>query len=396
MDNLDDFLNITNSRLSSYFDVYRISISDVVYIQILFRLKDVKLLSEFSLDKPSHVSVAENVMGEKILNIPVSVNEGYLGKPLTVLVDNGFITNIILKILGKDINFLDIIKEKAKYLPTNHRDDITRFEDNFKFYHLKEKTDYVLAVNIIDNLSIEKIRYSLGGVLVNHVLDVIDNDVIVRKSDLKEITLRSDKIVSLKQNIKLLPLTRKIENKNVFMENKNIGVIDSETFMAKDGVQKIYAIGFKTNLDEDPVIYYISNNNMNPDEIILSLINELLRSKYEKTTFYCHNFSNYDAVFIMHALDKHNKIHPDNVYKIDPLYRDGKPIKVSFIKGKHKFSILDSYCMLPESLAKLGKIWGVKTLKSIFPYKFATEDNLFYRGVTPSFDMYNNITRDVV
>ena len=227
MDNLDDLLNITNSRLSSYFDVYRISISDVVYIQILFRLIDVKLLSEFSLDKPSHVSVAENVLGEKILNIPVSVNEDYLGKPLTVLVDNGFITNIILKILGKDINFLDIIKEKAKYLPTNHRDNITRFEDNFKFYHLKEKTDYGLAVNIRDNLSIEKIRYSLGGVLVNHVLDVIDNDVIVRKSDLKEITLRSDKIVSLKQNIKLLPLTRKIENKNVFMENKNIGVIDS-------------------------------------------------------------------------------------------------------------------------------------------------------------------------
>jgi len=204
-------LNIIHSRLSSYFDVYRMNISDVVYIQILFRLKDVKLLSEFSLDRPSHVSVAENVMGgEKILNIPVSVNEDSLGKPLTVLVDNGFITNIILKILGKDINFLDIIKEKAKYLPTNHRDNITSFEDNFKFYHLKEKTDYVLAVKIIDNFSIEKIRYSLGGVLVNHVLDVIDNDVIVRKSDLKEITLRSDKIVSLKQNIKLLPLTRKI------------------------------------------------------------------------------------------------------------------------------------------------------------------------------------------
>ncbi len=178
------------------------------------------------------------------------------------------------------------------------------------------------------------------------------------------------------------------------MENKNIGVIDSETFMAKDGVQKIYAIGFKTNLDEDPVIYYISNNNMNPYEIIMSLINELLRPKYNKTTFYCHNFSNYDAVFIMHAVDKYNKIHPYNVYKIDPLYRDGKPIKVSFIKGKHKFSIIDSYCMLPESLAKLGKNFNVTTLKSIFPYKFATEYNLFYRGVTPSFDMYNNITRD--
>ena len=108
------------------------NISDVVYIQILFRLKDVKLLSEFSLDRPSHVSVPENIMGEKILNIPVSVNRDSLGKPLTVLVDNGFITNIILNILGKDVNFLDIIKEKAKYLPTNHKDNIRSFDDNFK------------------------------------------------------------------------------------------------------------------------------------------------------------------------------------------------------------------------------------------------------------------------
>ena len=48
--------------------------------------------------------------------------------------------------------------------------------------------------------------------------------------------------------------------------------------------------------------------------------------------------------------------------------------------------------MLPSKLAKLGEDFDVSTIKSKFPYKFATQDNLFYKGVMPSIDNYSKIT----
>lgn len=50
--------------------------------------------------------------------------------------------------------------------------------------------------------------------------------------------------------------------------------------------------------------------------------------------------------------------------------------------------------MLPSTLAKLGKDFDVPTLKSIFPYKFATADHLFYEGAMPTIDNYENITKE--
>lgn len=50
--------------------------------------------------------------------------------------------------------------------------------------------------------------------------------------------------------------------------------------------------------------------------------------------------------------------------------------------------------MLPSTLAKLGKDFDVPTLKSKFPYKFATTDHLFYEGAMPSIDNYENLTKE--
>ena len=50
---------------------------------------------------------------------------------------------------------------------------------------------------------------------------------------------------------------------------------------------------------------------------------------------------------------------------------------------------MDSYCMLSRSLATLAKDFGVNTQKSIFPYKFATYNHLFYKGNTPDISFYN-------
>lgn len=48
--------------------------------------------------------------------------------------------------------------------------------------------------------------------------------------------------------------------------------------------------------------------------------------------------------------------------------------------------------MLNSSLDSLAKSFEVDTPKTIFPYKFSIESNLFYKGVTPDKRYYNNIS----
>lgn len=43
----------------------------------------------------------------KLLEIPISIDEGSLGKPLSVDIENNYITNIILFIHDKVNNFLE-------------------------------------------------------------------------------------------------------------------------------------------------------------------------------------------------------------------------------------------------------------------------------------------------
>lgn len=123
------------------------------------------------------------------------------------------------------------------------------------------------------------------------------------------------------------------------------------------------------------------------------MINELLRFKYNKITFYYHNLGGYDIVLILKILYKYNDINKDK-YKISCILRDSKVIKVCISKGKHSFTILDSYCILTDSLSKLGKNYEVSIIKSIFPYKFATENHLFYKGTTPCINLYENISNE--
>jgi len=88
----------------------------------------------------------------------------------------------------------------------------------------------------------------------------------------------------IKQNIKLKSIS-KLENKVLFINNPNIGVIDIETYLSKDNTNKVYALGFKTVLDSKPIIYYINKEDLDSSKIVLSMVNELLRFKYNKIHF---------------------------------------------------------------------------------------------------------------
>lgn len=161
-----------------------------------------------------------------------------------------------------------------------------------------------------------------------------------------------------------------------------------------DNISKVYALGFKTKLDDNTKIYYIDKDELDSDKIVLELVEELLRPRYSNITFYCHNLAGFDIVFLLNTLYRYNDNNADGKYKVIPNLRHDNIIRAKISKDKHSFTILDSYAMLAEALIKLGTNFDVPTLKSKFPHGFALEDNLFYQGSMPGIEYYEDISED--
>lgn len=92
----------------------------------------------------------------------------------------------------------------------------------------------------------------------------------------------------------------------------------------------MYCTGFKANLDEDPVTYYI-DDNYDSDKVILDLVDELLRPKYSKVTFFCHNLGGFDVVFIVKTINNYNE-NFDDKYSIKFIFRDDSILKITISK----------------------------------------------------------------
>jgi hypothetical protein len=136
-DSLRGVYYILVQRLEQYMEEYILKEQEIVYVELSFRRKHKVPIPEFSFggkNKLPHIDKDTFNKTKKDLNIPFSINEESLGIPLSVEINNGFITNIILKFDNNVINFLSLIKEKSGYIRTNHMDQITSFDSNYKFY----------------------------------------------------------------------------------------------------------------------------------------------------------------------------------------------------------------------------------------------------------------------
>ena len=303
--------DIVKSRIANTFDVYNLTNDDIVYIQICFRKLHVKLLSDFTLDK--NFDVTNNMTKPEIdvisntSNIPVSTDESSLGTTLKVTFVDNIITYIYVSVANETFNFLDIIKAQSKLLPNGHRDKITNFDSSYKFYLTYINTKYyVLAIKYVDTNKVIKISYFLNGVVDKSITDILLSDnTVSRVYGNTEFLIDNSNVVYSKQDLMIRPISK---GKLIYMpgDNPNIGVIDLETFRDTDYKVKVYAAGFKTNLLDAPVIYYLTDD-ITPNDLIIKLVDELFKVRYSKTTFYCHNLGRYDIVYnIINALHDYN------------------------------------------------------------------------------------------
>jgi hypothetical protein len=151
------FYDIT-IRLEEYFAHYYLVNEDIVYVQVSFRLLDIMIYSDLFIDKDILVNMTPTEKKDTLdlFVIPTATTEDGLGKCLPVVLDsNNKIKEVNIVIQDVKYNFLDIIVEKTKYIKNSHRDVITSFHKDYKFYYIKSNIDYILVVKEIDQNKVE-------------------------------------------------------------------------------------------------------------------------------------------------------------------------------------------------------------------------------------------------
>jgi hypothetical protein len=329
---------------------YDLTEANIAYIEINFRKKDKILLSEIRMhDNITHIDNIVINNNRKILTIPVSINEDTLGELLNVDIKDDLIVKIILNINNKNIYFLDLILKTSSILPKNHMDKITSFDSVYKYYLVKKelKNPFGLAIKFIDKHSIDKIMFSLGGVVINRITDIFHEDYIERISGSKTIIIKNDKMIKSEQTISLKPIP-KPKKIDYGVEDSNVGVIDTETYIGNDGSIKLYSLGFKTILYKNVVMYYIDKETKDHTKLVITFINELLRSKYSNIRFYCHNLGGYSIVFLLKIIYTFNENISDETkkYKITLTLRDNKGLKCVISRGKQHVVLIYSFPIL--------------------------------------------------
>lgn len=140
-------------------------------------------------------------------------------------------------------------------------------------------------------------------------------------------------------------------------------------------------------------MYYIEDINK-PELSVLKMIDELFRSKYSKTTFYCHNLVGFYVIFLLKILISYNQVNPLYKYDLSFKFRDNKILSITIWKGVNKLIIKDSYTILNSSLRDLALVYNCENVKGYFPYTFSSSGTLFYKGVTPNKSYFENISQE--
>lgn len=349
-----------------------------------------------------------------------------------------FLKNVNKLPLNK--NFINITRTKhnfsSKFLPLTLDESYygkkmfntlhgVKFYSTSRTFINEDNQTKIIVTDLSETITEKKVFSLKTNKLLESVLDTkINSNTFTRKINNLELTIQNKKILKSSNRIPL-PTIKPISKNDANTFNKNIGIFDIETFLdTKSNITKVYALGFShvnDNID-DPVLkmFYLSSGQ-DPSDLVISCINEMLKTKYNKTIFYTHNFGNFDVVFLYKILEKYNET--NNVYKLDPQYRDDTLLKLTITSGvsvlprqtkkslkkninsmcfgqdvisskprkinHNSITIVDSLNLLPDSLDHLSKEFGSYYKKSFFPYTFVTDKTLYYTGITPSIEYYH-------
>lgn len=379
-------LNIVYSKYGAAYDYNKISYLTLTFVPIRYNI-----ISNYKVD-------SEDMLGTNLfiqfnfpkVFLPVSTNYVNFGGIVKSTITDGKFSNL---------QFMDTFTNKVESLCDKNLivDNIATLPLTFKFYNITiNNKDYIIGVDFLSSDSVRKVRLSKTGIILE---DIIDHNLadgnIKRVCGNNVIIIKNNKVIRGYKDLHLIPINNKKRGRKYtalgVMENPNIGVIDFETYRSGDNTYKVCACGFKTNLSNLSKTYYIEDLDK-PEEPVLNLVDELLRSKYNRNTFYMHNLGGYDVIFLLKILVDYNQANPSEGYKLEFMYRDSTILSIIISKGKNKLTIKDSYALFPSSLRNLAEVYKCDHLKGHFPYSFSNNETLFYKGPTPHISYYESVS----
>lgn len=185
--------------------------------------------------------------------------------------------------------------------------------------------------------------------------------------------------VDIKTNF--IPKVNRTSKKDI-----KIGTFDIETYPLTAGSTvelRPYAIAFYDGVSVNS--YYLSDYK-NDIEMITEALSGMLSPKYKGFTFFAHNMSGFDGVFILDILSNFKDIN------IQPIMRDNTILCLIITYKGCRFYIKDSLHFLPSKLSTLCDKYEVEVHKGVFPHSFAKESLLNYVGPKPSIKYYEDIS----
>jgi hypothetical protein len=398
-------------RIESTFDDYN-NIKKIDTIEIVYFI--VKTLPELVLKNVSNLRIPNKLVAKEEVKknfnnnfLALTIDTKYYGESISYRCFNKYIdfinsnNNIIPNKIYNNLNINDINKMFIYNSPNN----------NSKFI--------IVQKNISENTFLINIYDYNTGLLIKEIKDTIisnNNNNVIFTRKIRGVTLEimdKVKVNKIEINNKLIsikPLKPILEKK--IDRNINFGSFDLETFIDSDGIAKVYALGFLTNIDKQPKLFYITdlfndkNNNINDFDLfsyklILKCIDFILSNrKYNNYIFYTHNFGAYDVIFLYDNLLKANFDKKYDYYILNTILRDDRiiklEIKIKINEGEkikyNKITFVDSLNLLNNSLSNLAESFNVETKKGYFPYDFVNRQTLNYIGKKPDKFYYKKIS----
>ena len=392
-----------------------------------------------------------NINKDEFDNLLAALGSIFIYKRIHVVVSEGYETELFTKYTGLPIgNILfyfkplnNINKTKFSHLKKNEEeskllDNIDKSKQNplYRFqyngYTIPSSMDLSIWENIKFHNNFET-AFSKFTIMSNnneietgffikindfaYNVDVLSNDVLCFSfideslnhnkdlSTFKRTILEGDReIIYFFENGKVIFHTEEIKTKYIKPINKDRIDLSKPKILALDletkGEQVINPKNNKHALALYPIVMSIFDggscekpvsfvfNKKNWESAIINAFKSIMKRKYNGYTIYTHNFSYFDAIFLIDTLSKLGKVYP--------FMRDKKILKLTFkfrlpnSKREYVLYFMDSLLMLPDSLDKLSNSFNTENKKLKFPIEFLNETNvdISYRGDVPDYSFF--------
>nr|QWO71426.1 DNA polymerase [Termitomyces sp. T73sscA] len=321
---------------------------------------------------------------------------------------------IEINLTPSKIEKLKVITGDFSYTLYSYREDEKEINSKLLcFHHSNDENIYLLIED--SYIKSRWVDLETGGKEILRKFG--DNNVIFSlKRDNKNLIINS-KINNIELGYKFNSFRQSAKDRR--SEHK-IGVIDLETFTCDDkGSQQVYAGGWK--VDDVSNLYFL-DENLDSTKLVRKLFLDIIKSDYHNYTFFVHNLSGFDYIFIFDSLTRKIPYDYDYVedinFKLKPIIKEDNTLislkisaeievekkvtvwdkdedeveEVKFIKEKRSITLLDSSLFLPNTLRKLALDFSCTVDKGYFPYTFVNKYNLLYKGKTPNVKHFTGLS----